>query len=81
MTVKIPGYSTITGAPQTILDLMAKARIFEDLQGEDYIAKICEDIKRGYDISLRVSGETIEERAESLLLELARSGFIKIEEE
>ena len=34
MTVKIPGYTTVSGRPQAILKLLKDAQIFEDLADE-----------------------------------------------
>ena len=81
MTVNIHGYSTLIGNPATILRLMADARVFDDLAGDDYIAAVKEEASRCFDIDLNVTGNTIEARAKSLLQEMAKHGMITIEEE
>lgn len=80
MTVKIPGYTTLSGRPATILRLMQDARMF-DAAGtpDEYIAKIKQAAWRFYGIPLNVTGDTIEERAESLLQEMGRNHLIEIE--
>ena len=81
MTVTIPGYSTLTGQPAAILKLMQEARFFDTPEGDEYIQTIVKDSERLFGITLKVEGETYEERAESLLREMAAHNLIKIEEE
>jgi hypothetical protein len=81
MIVTIPGYSTITGRPETILKIMQEARIFEDVTGDAYIKSIQESAKRGFGITLNVDGDTYEKRAESLLRSMAENNMINIEED
>lgn len=81
MTITVPGYTTITGNPVTILHLMQAARIFDELKGDEYIKKVQEDAHRAFDIDLKVTGDTLAERAESLLREMAKNDMITIEEE
>ena len=80
MTVKIPGYTTLSGQPATILRLMQDARMF-DAAGtpDEYIAKIKQAAWSFYGIALNVTGDTIEARAESLLQEMGRNHLIEIE--
>lgn len=81
MTIKIPGYSTLTGRPATILKLMQSARFFDSPEGDAYIEAVVKDCRRAYGIKLNVEGETYDERAESLLRELDRHDFIIITQE
>ena len=81
MTVTIPGYSTITGRPETILKLMQEARIFDEVTGDAYIKSIQEAVQRGFGITLHVEGETYEKRAESLLRSMADNNMINIKED
>ena len=78
MTVTVPGYTTLTGRPATILRLLEETQVWDGASGQDYIEKVQEATKRFYDIDLSVTGETYEERAESLLQELAKNNLIKI---
>lgn len=81
MKVKIPGYTTLTGQPETILRLLEDARRLDNLSGDALISDIVETAKRAFDADLRVEGETLAARAESLLREMARNNMIEIEEE
>lgn len=82
MKVMIEGYSTLIGSPAAILSLMQEARIFEEPKsGDEYIKQVSEDMKRGFDIDLHITGNTLNDRAESLLRELAKNEMITIEEE
>ena len=81
MKISIPGYSTITGTPEAILQVMQDARLFDHPTEEDYIKTIMQDSWRLYGIGLHVSGDTYAERAESLLREMNRTHMINIEEE
>lgn len=81
MTVTIPGYSSITGHPITILTVMQNARMFDSPKGDAYIDAVVADTKRLYGVKLTVTGDTYGERAESLLREMAKADLIKIEEE
>lgn len=81
MKVTIPGYSTIIGRPERILSVMQEARIFDSQKGDAYINSIRETAKRLFDIDLNVEGETYAERAESLLLEMAKNNMVILEEE
>lgn len=81
MTISIPGYSTLTGAPVAIIKLMQEARFFgSEESGDDYINSVKEAAKRCYGISLRVKGKTYEERAESLLRQMAQNQMIKLKD-
>ena len=80
MIVTIPGYSTIIGRPERILSVMQEARMFDSHKGDAYINAIKETAKRLFDVDLNVEGETYAERAESLLLEMAKNKMIIIEE-
>ena len=80
MKVTIPGYTTLTGSPLTILKLMESARIFETPEGAEYIASVKETAKRAFGIDLKVTGATLEEQAESLLRSMAIHNLITIEE-
>ena len=81
MTVNIPGYSSISGKPEVVLKLMQEARVFNQLKGDEYIQSVQETAQRCFNIALDVKGDTYEERAESLLKEMAAHDMIKIEEE
>lgn len=81
MTVKIPGYSSISGRPEVVLKLMQEARFINNLEGDEYIQSVQETAQRCFNIALDVKGDTYEERAESLLKEMAAYGMITIEEE
>lgn len=79
MTITIPGYSTLTGNPATILQLMQHARVFDELTGDEYIETVKENALRCFGEDLQVTGETYAQRAESLLHELAKHNLITIE--
>lgn len=82
MTVKIEGYSAITGRPEVILSLMQEARMFDaGMPAEDYIETIRETAWRCFGTYLTVTGNTPAERAESLLRSMAKNDMIRIEEE
>lgn len=81
MTVKIPGYSSLTGRPETILQLLEQSRIWDKAEGDDYINSIIEAVERLWEYRLEVTGDTYEQRALSLLRELDKYGLIKIIEE
>lgn len=81
MTVNIPGYSSLSGRPEVVLSLMQKARVFNSLEGDEYIQSIQETAQRCFNIALDVKGDTYEERAESLLREMAAHDMIVIKEE
>lgn len=81
MTVTIPGCSTLTGQPETIVRLMQDARMFDSPQGEDYIKEIQNTAWRCFGIGLQVEGNTPAERAESLLREMAKNNMIEIKED
>lgn len=81
MTVKVPGYTTLTGKPETILRLLEETRIWDNATGDDYIDRIIEAVERLWEYRLEVTGDTYEQRANSLLKELDKYGLIKIEEQ
>lgn len=83
MTVTVKGYSTLTGRPTTLLSLMREARVFDNQEGsqEDYIASVQQAAWRFFGIALQVTGTTAEERAESLLREMAAHNMITIDKE
>ncbi len=78
MTINIPGYSTLTGNPVTILAVLEQARIFNKTAGNEYIDSVIETANRLFDITLEVKGTTYAERAESLLREMAAHKMIEI---
>ena len=78
MTIKVPGYTTLSGRPETILRLLEETRIWDKVEGNDYINSIIETVERLWGHRLEVTGETYEERAMSLLNELDKYGLIKI---
>lgn len=80
MTVKITGYTTLTGRPEAILRLLEETRIWDNATGDDYIVSIVEAVERLWGYKLEVTGDTYEQRAMSLLRELDEHGLIKIEE-
>lgn len=80
MTVKVPGYTTLTGRPETILRLLEETRIFDKAEGDDYINSIVDAVERLWEYKLEVTGDTYEKRALSLLKELDKHGLITIEE-
>lgn len=79
MTVTVPGYTTLKGRPETILRLLEETQMWDAATGDAYIEKVQEAVERTQEIHLEVTGDTHEERAESLLHELARFGLINIE--
>lgn len=81
MKVKVPGYTTITGNPETILRVMHDARIMDNLAEEDLIEEIQHTAWRAFGIGLQVTGDTYAERASSLLHEMNKNHMIEIEEE
>ena len=81
MKATIVGYTTLSGNPVTILNLMQGARVFDDLQGDDYIESVQQTAWRAFGIGLQVTGDTYEQRAESLLRAMADNEMIIIEEE
>lgn len=80
MTVKVNGYTTLTGRPEAILRLLEETRIWDNATGDDYIVSIVEAVERLWGYKLEVTGDTYEQRAMSLLRELDEHGLIKIEE-
>lgn len=80
MIVTVPGYSSLAGNPETILKLMEAANFMDEKTGDDYINGVVKTFWRVYGIGLTVTGETYQERAESLLRELAKHEFITLEE-
>lgn len=81
MTIKVPGYTTLTGSPKAILHILEQTRIWDNATRDDYIQSIVEAVERLWGYRLEVTGETYEERAESLLRELAKHDLITIIEE
>lgn len=81
MKVTIPGYTTLTGNPETILRLMQDARMFDEISGDDLITEVRRTAWRAFGIGLQVTGDTYAERAESLLREMNENHMIEIEEE
>lgn len=79
MTIRVPGYTTLTGRPETILRLLEEARIFDKAEGNDYINSIIDAVWELWEYRLEVTGDTYEERAVSLLQELDKYGLITIE--
>lgn len=80
MTVRVHGYTTLTGRPETILRLLEETRIFDKAEGDDYINSIIEAVERLWEYRLEVTGDTYEQRALSLLKELDKYGLITIVE-
>ena len=78
MTVRVPGYTTLTGRPETILRLLEETRIWDKAEGNDYIDSIIEAVERLWEYRLEVTGDTYEKRANSLLKELDKYGLIEI---
>ena len=83
MKVHIPGFTAMSGSPITILRLMRDARFFHDGPADldDYITEMQQAAWRIYNVGLCVRGETIAERAESLVREMARHRLLEIEED
>ena len=79
-TVRVPGYTSLTGRPETILRLLEETRIWDKVEGNDYIDSIIEAVERLWEYRLEVTGSTYEQRALSLLKELDKYGLITIEE-
>ena len=80
MTINVPGYTTLTGKPETLLRLLEETRIWDNATGDDYIVSIVEAVERIWGHHLEVTGNTYEQKAMSLLRELDKYGLIKIEE-
>ena len=79
MTIRIPGYTTLSGRPAAILRVMQDARMFDSAGPPDEdSAKIIQATRSFYGIALNVTGDTIAARAESLLREMSRHGMIEI---
>lgn len=78
MTVTIPGYSSLTGTPEVILGLMQTARFFDAPEGDEYIESVKADAKRCLGITLETTGDTYQERAESLLRSMAKNHMITL---
>lgn len=81
MTIKVTGYTTLTGRPEALLRLLDESRVFDKAEGNDYIERIVAAVEQLWGYHLEVSGDTYERRAKSLLKELDRHGLIKIEEQ
>ena len=81
MKVTIPGYTSLTGNPEVILQAMQDARIFDHLTGDEFIAGVTHTAWRLFGVALQVTGDTYQERCESLLREMNRENMIIIEEE
>ena len=81
MTIKVTGYTTLTGRPETLLRLLEETRIFEKAEGNDYIERIVAAVEQLWGYRLEVAGDTYERKAMSLLKELDKYGLIKIEEQ
>lgn len=82
MTVKIEGYTSLTGRPEVILSLMQEARMFDaGMPTEDYIEVIRETAWKCFGIYLTITGDTPAERAESLLRSMHKNEMLTIEEE
>ena len=79
MTITVPGLTTITGRPETILRLLEETQVWDAAAGDTYIEKIQEAVSRAFEIHLDVNGSTYAERAASLLKELAKHDLITIE--
>lgn len=80
MTINVPGYTTLTGKPETLLRLLEETRIWDNATGDDYIISIVEAVEQLWGHKLEVTGNTYERKAMSLLRELDKYGLIKIEE-
>ena len=81
MRVTVPGYTSLEGKPESILQAMRDARLFYQITEEEFIDGIIHTAWRLFGIALQVSGDTKEERSESLLREMARNNMIEIEED
>lgn len=84
MKITIDGCGSLEGTPTTILHLMQDAwRFKKDAPKtvEEYIEIIQQTTWRAFGIGITVTGETIEEKADSLLRNMAAHGIIKIEGE
>lgn len=82
MKVTIEGYTTLTGNPEAILQLIRDSQIFNpDMSTEDCIESIQHTAWRCFGTNLEVEGDTTAERAESLLRAMEENNMIKIEEE
>lgn len=81
MTIRVPGYTTLTGSPKAILRLLEETRMWDKVEGNDYIDSIIEAVERLWEYHLEVTGDTYEQRALSLLEEMDKYGLITIEKE
>ena len=81
MTIKVPGYTTLTGRPEALLRLLEESRIWDNATGDDYIVSIVEAVERLWGYHLEITGDTYEQKAMSLLKELDKHGLITIEDQ
>ena len=81
MKINVPGYSTLTGCPETLLQLLEETRIRDGAEGDDYIDRIISAVEQLWGHHLEVFGDNYVSRAKSLLIEMDKHGLIKIEEE
>lgn len=81
MRVTVPGYTSLEGKPESILQAMRDARLFYQIREEEFVEGIIHTAWRLFGITLQVSGDTKAERSESLLREMARNNMIEIEED
>lgn len=79
MTVKVPGYSTLTGTPETILRVMQTANFIPSSESpEEYLQCLRRRAEKFFGVRLEVTGNTYAERAESLLRSLAKNNLIEL---
>ena len=84
MTVTFNGYSSITGNTEAILRVMRDARLFDPLPGaetDEYISAVAETLRERCGEAVKITGDTVSERAASLLRAMAQINLINIEEE
>jgi hypothetical protein len=73
---------TLTGEVIDIVEEL-KQKVFggEDMTIDQYFAWIKDNVKRFKGIHIEITGNSFQEKAESLIRELDRAGLLKIEEE
>ena len=82
MKVKLNG-KTLEGSPVEILQGLMERAFFlrEDMDVYNYLEALKDNARRFFGEELNITGNTVEEKAESAIREMARIGMLKIIEE